>query len=284
MPKIVLTDIVSGYQLKEAYNANNDAIAAAIENTLSRDGTTPNQMEAELDMNSNKITNVANGTASKDAVNYEQLQAVVLSGGVITDHGLLDGLADDDHTQYHTAARADTWLGTKTTTNLTEGTNLYYTDGRADARVAASAPAVITSTVDKTFVDALNVDADTLDGVDSTGFALAGHTHTPAYAPPAIATEAGLTRTAIPADANQYTRFTNADAKTYTFTDVETYVVGSEFFGRNVGTADLTLTAGGAMVLNAPAGGTLVVPQGGSFAVKIVGASEADVTGYTVAA
>lgn len=31
--------------------------------------------------------------------------------------------------------------------------------------------------VDKTFVDALNVDADTLDGIDSTGFALASHTH-----------------------------------------------------------------------------------------------------------
>ena len=31
--------------------------------------------------------------------------------------------------------------------------------------------------VDKAFIDALNVDADTLDGIDSTGFALASHTH-----------------------------------------------------------------------------------------------------------
>jgi hypothetical protein len=107
---------------------------------------------------------------------------------------------------------------------------------------------------------------------------------TPEYVPAAIVTDATTALTAIPADANQYTRFTNAAAKTYTFTDAETYVVGSEFFGRNVGAGDLTLTAGGTMVLNAPAGGTLVVPQGGSFAVKIVGASEADVTGYTEAA
>ncbi len=36
---------------------------------------------------------------------------------------------------------ANTWLGTKTTTNLVEGTNLYYTDGRATtgARAAVSA-------------------------------------------------------------------------------------------------------------------------------------------------
>lgn len=51
-------------------------------------------------------------------------------GGGVTDHGALTGLADDDHSQYHTDGRADTWLGTKTTTNLTEGVNLYYTSAR----------------------------------------------------------------------------------------------------------------------------------------------------------
>ncbi len=51
-------------------------------------------------------------------------------GGGVTDHGLLTGLNDDDHTQYHTDGRASTWLGTKSTTDLTEGTNLYYTSAR----------------------------------------------------------------------------------------------------------------------------------------------------------
>jgi hypothetical protein len=115
-------------------------------------------------------------------------------------------------------------------------------------------------------------------------YAAADPATAPTYTPPAIVTDATTALTAIPADANQYTRFTNAAAKTYTFTDAETYVVGSEFFGRNVGAGDLTLTEGGGFTLNPPAGGTLVVPEGGSFAVKIVGASEADVTGYTVAA
>lgn len=41
-------------------NSNFDAVAAAIENTLSRDGTTPNQMLADLDMNNNDISNVGN--------------------------------------------------------------------------------------------------------------------------------------------------------------------------------------------------------------------------------
>ena len=48
--------------------------------------------------------------------------------GGVTDHGALTGLADDDHTQYHTDARALTWLGTRTTDDLpASATNLYMT-------------------------------------------------------------------------------------------------------------------------------------------------------------
>jgi hypothetical protein len=39
-------------------------------------------------------------------------------GTGVTDHGALSGLADDDHAQYHTDARALTWLGTKVVGDL----------------------------------------------------------------------------------------------------------------------------------------------------------------------
>ena len=39
---------------------------------------------------------------------------------------------------YYTNARFDTQLATKSTSDLSEGTNLYYTDARADARIAAA--------------------------------------------------------------------------------------------------------------------------------------------------
>lgn len=58
MAKLVLTDITSGYASTTALNANNALIEAALENTLSRDGTTPNTMSADLDMNGNSILNV----------------------------------------------------------------------------------------------------------------------------------------------------------------------------------------------------------------------------------
>lgn len=67
---------------------------------------------------------------------------------------------------YYTTARSntdfDTRLTTKSTTDLAEGTNLYYTTARVDAHVT------------KSFVDSLNVDADTLDGLNSTDFDPAG--------------------------------------------------------------------------------------------------------------
>ncbi|MDA9225120.1 hypothetical protein N9O93_00345 [bacterium] len=53
-------------------------------------------------------------------------------------------------------------MGDFTTANLAESGNLYFTDARADARVSA----VVTNS----FVDALNVDADTLDGISSASF------------------------------------------------------------------------------------------------------------------
>ena len=99
----------------------------------------------------------------------------------------------------------------------------------------------------------------------------------------AIATEAGIALTAVASAAGQYTRFTSAEAKTYSFNSAQTYFVGDEYHARNVGVGDLTITAVGSFVLNAPAEGSLVVPQGGTVTVKIVGEAEADVFGVTVA-
>ena len=59
MSKLVLNDIEAGYLSHTAYNANNALIEAALENTLSRNGTTPNQMGASIDMNSNALLNVS---------------------------------------------------------------------------------------------------------------------------------------------------------------------------------------------------------------------------------
>src|SRR5512139_2729443 len=60
MSKLVLSDVTSGYASTTVVNANNAAIETALENTLSRDGTGPNQMGAALDMNGFNILNQGN--------------------------------------------------------------------------------------------------------------------------------------------------------------------------------------------------------------------------------
>lgn len=47
-------------------NANNDATEAAFENTLSRDGTSPNEMQADLDMNSYRLLNLPEARSNVD--------------------------------------------------------------------------------------------------------------------------------------------------------------------------------------------------------------------------
>jgi hypothetical protein len=66
-----------------------------------------------------------------------QINFTVVQTGL--DHGGLTGLGDDDHSQYYNSARIDTWLGTKDTGDLAEGSNLYYTEARVSANTDVSA-------------------------------------------------------------------------------------------------------------------------------------------------
>lgn len=81
MAKLTLTDVSSGYASTTLVNANNALIEAAFENTLSRDGTSPNAMEANLDMNSNNIVNLAEPTAASHAATKSYVDANAGGGG-----------------------------------------------------------------------------------------------------------------------------------------------------------------------------------------------------------
>lgn len=65
--KVTLTTIGSRYGTIDALNANFDALADAIENSLSRDGTGPNSLEANVDANSYRIINLPTPVDNSDA-------------------------------------------------------------------------------------------------------------------------------------------------------------------------------------------------------------------------
>jgi len=84
MAKLTLNDLVNLQNETTAVtlvNANNTLIETALENTLSRDGTSPNQMGADLDINSHRVINVSPGVAGTDAVNVNQLNSSSGGGG-----------------------------------------------------------------------------------------------------------------------------------------------------------------------------------------------------------
>ncbi len=91
MAKIELNDVANLNNQSSAVatiNANSALVETAIENTLSRDGTAPNTMEAELDMNSNRIINLPSPISDTEPVRLGDLET--LSNGTFQVGDLLD--------------------------------------------------------------------------------------------------------------------------------------------------------------------------------------------------
>lgn len=76
MAKLTLSDLSNLNNQTAAVNTinnNSDLIEAAMENTLSRDGTSPNEMNAVLDMNSNRIINLPDAASEHEPVTLRQV-------------------------------------------------------------------------------------------------------------------------------------------------------------------------------------------------------------------
>lgn len=78
-----VANLIDATTSRTTINDNNEIVVAAIDNTLSRDGTSPNQMEAELDMNSNQIVNLPQAATDNSPLRYKDLVDFV-GGGTIT--------------------------------------------------------------------------------------------------------------------------------------------------------------------------------------------------------
>lgn len=80
MAKLITDDLVSLENQTTAIstiNQNFTAVEAAIENTLSRDGTSPNAMGADLDMNSHDILNLSAPSGPTSPVRVQDLETYI---------------------------------------------------------------------------------------------------------------------------------------------------------------------------------------------------------------
>lgn len=82
MAKLTLQAIASGYNSIVTLDSNFDAIEEALENTVSLDGTSPNEMETNLSMGGNRLTNLAAPIQSNDAVRLIDVANIVAGGDV----------------------------------------------------------------------------------------------------------------------------------------------------------------------------------------------------------
>jgi hypothetical protein len=129
--------IVAGTGITKAYND------AAGTYTL-----TVTQADIDTDNVTEGSTNLFT-TAARTRTHFTYGTGIELSAGgqlSVTQADInTDNITEGSTNIFYTDARFDTRLASKTTDNLTEGSNLYYTDARADARVTAGFAAKSTS-------------------------------------------------------------------------------------------------------------------------------------------
>lgn len=115
-----------------AINANSVAITTAMNNTLSRDGTSPNQMGATLDMNSNQIINLPQPATANSPLRFQDLDDFV-GGGTVTNipaggaiHNILEKTSATDYLVNWTDSITMNTVGlTGTTGNQSSGDQFY---------------------------------------------------------------------------------------------------------------------------------------------------------------
>src|SRR5258705_6071271 len=106
MSKITLnnvSDLTNTTTAEAVINVNSATVQTAFDNTLSRDGLSPNQMENNLDMNSKQILNLPVPATNNSPLRLLDLTSFV-GGGTITNHptgGLTgDSLIKNSNTNY----------------------------------------------------------------------------------------------------------------------------------------------------------------------------------------
>lgn len=151
MPKITLNDLTNLQNEQTAVaqiNANNTAIETAIENTLSRDGSTPNTMGSNLDMNSNRILNLAAAVSGTEPIrkaefdaatgSLDDLSGLVAAADASADAAALSALAAATSAQAAQDALDDVVAGTvpdNSVTNIKMADNAVGTAELIDANV-----------------------------------------------------------------------------------------------------------------------------------------------------
>lgn len=171
--KPTVTTLASGFNSTETLNANFEALRDSFDNTLSLDGSTPNAMEADLDLNGNNILNASVIGASSLVVNGKliSVSADPVFDGTVSTFGA--SLIDDvDATTAKTTLGLSTVASTGSYTDLSNQPSLNFASP-AQGALADSALQVGDSLDAGSLVNALPA----IDGSSLTGVAFPANRH-----------------------------------------------------------------------------------------------------------
>jgi hypothetical protein len=140
--KPTVTTLQSGFNSTETLNANFEALRDGFDNTLSLDGSTPNAMEADLDLNGNNIIGAAglliNGTDYLSDVEAAKAAALVAQAAA----ELAETNAETAETN---AESSETAAGLSATAAATSETNAGASETAASGSATASATSATNS-------------------------------------------------------------------------------------------------------------------------------------------
>lgn len=267
MSKLILNNLVNLQNETTAVstiNNNNAAIVAAVENTLSRDGTSPDQMTSNFDMNNYRIMNLPDPVNVTEPVNLRTLnQSTTGSGNVPAGGTTGQSLVKTSNTSYAMNWGTPVINLTGPITSAGPVTSVASQTGTGSTFVMSVAPTI--------------TGHPTIEGTTSTGATGTGQlvfNTTPNLITPSIgvATATTVNKVTITAPASAAT-LTIPDGVTLTgpatsgtamtLGNTET-VTGVKTFGAagNVGKLVVAGTTSGTTVLNAAsvASGTLTLP------------------------
>lgn len=143
-----------------AINNNNALIETALENTLSRDGTSPNQMGADLDMNSFHILNIPYPSTPTEPARYDQIINLATEAGFTAEAvGATGALMDADFAANGLMTRTAAGTYTNRTLGATDS-SLTVTNGNG----VSGSPTVAISSANQTLLaGAIQGPASTVD-------------------------------------------------------------------------------------------------------------------------
>lgn len=170
MSKTNLNDIGDVRAATSIINNNNALIENAIENTLSRDGTGPNEMNAQLDMNDHRVINLPAPVSDSEPMRKQDIEDLIAaaSSGIIAtqpeaeagvdNKKVMSPLRTKQQIDARLASEAEAEAGTDAVKLLTPATGLASVIANAqDGLVSAPGPYAQPRTIEVSLSDFVDV-------------------------------------------------------------------------------------------------------------------------------